>query len=204
MLIPLDTLIREHGVQPGPVLHVGAHLGEEAADYYRLRFGPVHWVEANADLIDQLKLRVRPYAGKVVRAVPSFIADVPVTLHLASNGQSSSLLELGTHATEHPEVTYVGQKYLVTTTVDKLLTERVITQATFVNIDVQGTELDVLRGATTFLEGVSALYLEVNERELYKGCALLPEVDQWLSGRGFTRVATHMTNHGWGDALYVR
>jgi hypothetical protein len=44
----------------------------------------------------------------------------------------------------------------------------------------------------------------VNERELYRGCALLPEVDAFLGARGFQRVATKMTPHGWGDSFFKR
>ena len=49
-----------------------------------------------------------------------------------------------------------------------------------------------------------AQYLEVNEKELYKGCGLLPEMDVFLETHGFKRVLMEMTCHGWGDALYVR
>ena len=47
-----------------------------------------------------------------------------------------------------------------------------------------------------------ALYLEVNEKELYKGCALLPELDAYLLTNGFQRVLTNMTCHGW-ETLYI-
>jgi hypothetical protein len=61
-----------------------------------------------------------------------------------------------------------------------------------------------LRGARTSLAHADALYLEVNEKELYKGCGLLPEMDAFLETHGFRRILTEMTSHGWGDALYIR
>ncbi len=60
-----------------------------------------------------------------------------------------------------------------------------------------------LKGAIKSIQHAKALYLEVNEKELYKGCGLMPEIDEFLSQYNFKRVLTHMTHHGWGDALYV-
>jgi hypothetical protein len=59
-----------------------------------------------------------------------------------------------------------------------------------------------LRGAAQSLVHVDVLYLEVNERELYEGCAMVGELDAFLEPYGFRRVWTHMTEHGWGDAIY--
>jgi hypothetical protein len=47
------------------------------------------------------------------------------------------------------------------------------------------------------------MYLEVNEKELYHHCALINQIDDFLSRYNFKRVLTKMTEHGWGDALYV-
>lgn len=205
VLIPLRDLVREYGVRPGPVLHVGAHRAEELGDYRREGFGPVWWVEGNPDLIPTLRLKVAMARHHVVHAV---LADRErdVTFHVASNGQSSSILPLGTHATEHPEVTYVAERAVRTTTIDTLSAAGALGQdpAPFLNLDVQGAELDVLKGGERYLAGVRWVYTEVNEKELYTGCALLPEMDAWLEGRGFVRVAAHLLGHGWGDALYVR
>jgi hypothetical protein len=61
-----------------------------------------------------------------------------------------------------------------------------------------------LKGASQALQYAKALYLEVNTEEVYKGCAQLGEIDAFLEERGFTRVLTDITSHGWGDALYIR
>jgi hypothetical protein len=48
------------------------------------------------------------------------------------------------------------------------------------------------------------IYLEVNAEEVYKGCALLPDIDSYLKHYGFLRLATVMTKANWGDAFYKR
>ena len=39
---------------------------------------------------------------------------------------------------------------------------------------------------------------------LYEGTWLLPELDEYLATFNFKRVITNMTQHGWGDALYIK
>ena len=61
-----------------------------------------------------------------------------------------------------------------------------------------------LKGSEQSIKHARAIYLEVNEKELYKNCGLIDEIDTFLSQYHFKRVSTHMTQHGWGDALYIR
>jgi hypothetical protein len=61
-----------------------------------------------------------------------------------------------------------------------------------------------LKGGTNAIQFVDAIYLEVNQAELYSGCGLIGEIDDFLRVYGFERIITEMTKHGWGDALYLR
>jgi hypothetical protein len=74
----------------------------------------------------------------------------------------------------------------------------------FLNIDVQGTELNVLKSLGDQLGKLDYIYLEVNDLEVYKKCALLPEIDSYLSTVEFIRIKTHMTKGHWGDAFYIK
>lgn len=203
MLIPLEQL-RRFGVKPGPVLHVGAHTGEEAPAYKRNGFFPVWWVEGNPDLEHILRIRLRQYREHhvVIALLSDRVSEVP--FHIASNGESSSMLELGTHLKEHPSVSYVSTKTLKTTTVDLLAKAGEIGRATFMNLDVQGAELLVLKGAREYLEGVQAVYTEVNDQELYVGCPLIEDLDDFLKARGFQFVGKRMTRNHWGDGIWRR
>lgn len=60
-----------------------------------------------------------------------------------------------------------------------------------------------LKGATRSIQYAKAIYLEVNVKELYKNCGLITEIDTFLEQYNFKRVITNITQHGWGDALYV-
>ena len=76
----------------------------------------------------------------------------------------------------------------------------------FLNIDVQGYELEVLKGAVKCLQNVYYIIVEVNRGELYEGCPMVEDIDYFLSGFGFSRVETEWRHNRekWGDALYVK
>jgi hypothetical protein len=125
--------------------------------------------------------------------------------HITNNVQSSSILELGTHLQEHPNIMYVQDINKKSMTIDTFFKKHDINPENhnFWNIDIQGAELMALHGASKSLPSAKALYLEVNQNELYKNCALLHDIDEFLSQYHFKRVLTYMTVHGWGDALYI-
>lgn len=54
-------------------------------------------------------------------------------------------------------------------------------------IDTEGTTLEVLEGAVERLPGVRLIYAEVQHAPLFPGGRLLPEVEAFLSVRGFSR-----------------
>jgi hypothetical protein len=71
-------------------------------------------------------------------------------------------------------------------------------------MDVQGYELEVLKGAKKTLENVDYVYCEVNRDEVYEGNAYVEELDEFLSQYNMERVETSWEGQIWGDALYIR
>lgn len=207
MLIPIEDvkkILDSNNIDVTGVFHVGAHECEELEAYKSLGIEPhnIVWIDAIPSKVERAMQLGIP---NVYHAVVSDGDDQMVEFHVSNNGQSSSLLEFGTHAQEHPGIVYVDTLQQRTTTIDRFFQRTNFDPSTysFWNLDIQGAELMALRGAMQSLSHVKALYLEVNEKELYKGCALLPEMDAYLSSYNFKRVLTSMTPHGWGDALYV-
>lgn len=202
MLIQFKDIVRKYG-KPEGILHVGANVGEEAAVYDEMGIKDVFWVEANSQLIPQLKINAGKYNHKVMHALAGDVEGLEVELHISNNaGQSSSILELGTHKIAHPEVHYVGSEVMKMIRLDQ---RSCWGGYDFLNIDVQGAEIKVLKGLGDCLTSFKWVYLEVNKAELYKGCALIGEIDIYLKGFGFKRVETKWAgNTGWGDALYIK
>jgi FkbM family methyltransferase len=208
MLIPGNKIIdilRQNGIVITGAFHIGAHECEELGFYHSLGLSDkdVIWIDAIEQKVKESKNRGIP---NVYNAVVTDKDDEDVTFNVSNNGQSSSVLDFGTHAVEHPHVKYVATFPAKSITINSFVEKNGIedfSKHNFWNFDIQGAELMALKGSTNYLPYVKALYLEVNVKELYKGCGLIDEIDTFLSSYGFKRVLTDITQHGWGDALYI-
>lgn len=210
MLIPLSSILQKHNLQPKGILHVGAWDGMEMDDYAANGITNVIFIEAQKSIFPTLLGRIAPYPN--VKAFNHCVSDrfENVKFNITNNGQSSSVFELGTHADVHPEVVVTEQIEMRTTTLSEIFLKENLNfgDYDFVNMDIQGAELKAIKGMGMLIHRVNAFYLEVNEKELYKGCALIGEVDEYLSRFGFERVETKWASQdnvlGWGDALYIK
>jgi len=208
MLIPLHTLRTRFNVRPRGVLHLGANIGEEAEAYYRNNVTKVIWIEGNPELREQLEKNISKYQGQ--KAYIQCVGDEnkDTVLHISNNAsQSSSVLDLGTHKTAHPEVHFIKDIPVRMRRIDDMFAPDewgALKDVDFLNIDLQGAELMALRGMGDLLKQFKWAYLEVNKEHLYEGCPLVEEIDEYMSCFGFKRVVTEWTNSGWGDACYAK
>jgi len=108
-----------------------------------------------------------------------------------------------------------------TTTLDQFCQDEEIDRIDFLQIDVQGADLDVLQGSKKILEsGTMAVQVEVEFSHLYKNQPLFADVDTFLRAHGFTlfdlshssairanspvRSTLRAGQLLWGDAIYFR
>lgn len=201
----IETL-KTLGIPLNGVLHIGSHECEELKYYtsWGIKAEDVIWVDAIEDNIEKTRRQGIP---NLYQAVVSDKDDEIVTFNISNNVQSSSILELGTHAASYPHIEFVKKLELPTITIDTFLAKHNLNPEnyTFWNFDIQGAELKALKGATNSLKHARVLFLEVNTREVYKGCALKSEIDAFLKPYGFEEICSEMIEeHGWGDAMYVR
>lgn len=208
MLIDFRKLFPKYGIKPSGVLHVGANVGEEAPVYDELGIKKVIWFEANPELLTSLGANLMPYPGQTVYIQCVGDENKDIVLHVSNNSsQSSSILDLGTHKAAHPEVHYIKEIPVKMQRIDEMVASGWVRlrDVDFLNVDVQGAELKVLKGMGELLHDFKWAYLEVNKEELYKGCALVGEIDAYMAEFGFKRVETKWCgNTGWGDALFIK
>lgn len=135
----------------------------------------------------------------------AIVSDVVenIEFNVSNNGQSSSILEFGLHSQYHPDVHYVTSFKGKTSLLKNILPKYNI-DYNFLNFDIQGAELKALKGMEEHLYNVDYLYTEVNSDYVYKGCALVEELDEYLSKFGLIRVETKWTEFKWGDAFYIK
>jgi FkbM family methyltransferase len=205
MLLDFKTLYVRHKLKIRGALHVGAHLAEEALTYVNFNVNPVYWIEGNPDNIPAIERAVAQYGHWVICALITDKDYEPTDFHITNyDSMSSSVLEFGTHTSFSPNTKFVDHRVYESRTLDSLAEDyERFPMVNFLNMDLQGAELLALKGARNLLEQIDYIYTEVNEDEVYRGCAKVHELDEFLAD--FQRVETGMVRgQGWGDALYVR
>jgi len=204
MLINFKTIVDKYG-RPNGVIHIGAHLMEERDDYISFGLDNTIWIEANSNLIPQM-LQNKNENEKIFNFAISDTDDEVCELKITNNSQSSSILNLFLHLKHHPDVFVIDTLKVKTRRMETLINEEKIkiNEYNFLNIDVQGVELLVLKGFGNFLENIKYIYTEINVAPLYENCSMLTEIDEYLKKFNFFRVETLMTEYQWGDALYIK
>ena len=196
---------RHFKVNPWRVLHGGAHLAEELDLYTECDFSPggIVWVEANPTLAGELRNRFKGSTNSVINAALWSKSDLILDFHQTSNSQSSSLLKLGSHLENFPDIVETGTIKVKTWRIDELSPE--LLGVDFINLDIQGAELEAIKGAENILNQIKWIYTEVNRSDVYLGCAKIWEIDEFLKGFGFNRIATRWSfRDDFGDALYSK
>jgi FkbM family methyltransferase len=108
-------------------------------------------------------------------------------INVAANSDSSSLLEMGErHVRSDPQSVYIGTETVELSTVDEIW-DRVVRddEAVFLKLDVQGFELEALRGAERSLPHLAGVQAELSLVPLYEGAPAWTEVIAYLQERRF-------------------
>jgi len=207
MLIDLPTLVRilaTHKITVKGVLHIGAHECEERPFYnYMLHVSDenILWVDGNSKKVDEMKA-----SGIHVECAVLDETEREVEFNITDNSQASSLLRLNHEKGFYKDIHIIEKRKCTTEKLNTFM-KRIGKKSedyNFWNLDIQGSELNVLRGSQELLVNCDALYTEVNRDHVYKDCGLVAELDDLLKRYGFTRVETLWTNLQWGDALYLK
>ena len=202
MLIPLHDLVKKYNINFKGILHVGAHECEELKDYeVYLSRSQILWIEALPGKVEYCK---QLYPNVLIEnAIVSDVIET-VRFNVSNNGQSSSMLDFGLHSTFHPQVKYITCFEAETKLLNNILPNYNIS-FNFLNFDIQGAELKGLKGMEEYLPKVEYIYIEVNSDYVYKDCALVSELDEYLSKFGLERVETKWCgDFRWGDAFYIK
>jgi len=202
MLIPFWVLWPLITQPISGVAHVGAHEAEELVTYRKHGIPQVAWIECQPEVAKALASRIASPNNLVIEGCAWSESGLSKTLKITNNSVSSSLLELKEHKTKYPAVTESRRVQVRTKRLDELIPKEF--RFNFLNLDIQGAELEAVRGLGDLINQIDYIYSEVNQLELYAGLAKIVEFDSYLREQGFTRLVTSWTADGWGDAFYSR
>jgi FkbM family methyltransferase len=207
MLIDFRKLFPRHKIKPKGVLHLGANVGEEAQVYDQLGIKNVIWVEANPEVYQTLVMNVAQYGHRHFNFCVGDENKEEVIFHISNNGsQSSSVLELGTHKQQHPDVKFTHDIKVPMFRIDSFFSSDGdnLKDIDFLNADLQGFEKKALEGMGDLLHQFKWVYLEVNKNDVYIGCPRVEELDEYLGTFGFKRVETAKWIGDWSDAIFIK
>jgi len=172
------------------LLDIGARLGltdHGLRDLIALANLRVEGIEPDRD--EAVRLLADPELGRYQVVHPVVVYDVPASLDLyltRIKGCSSvkrPLSEKIQHLTCSSWFEVLGKERIQVVPLATLYgTER---QFDYIKIDVQGAEMEVIRGGAELFEKALGVMIEVQFQPLYEGQALFPEVHGWFQKRGY-------------------
>jgi FkbM family methyltransferase len=189
---------------------IGAHLFQEQKLLFALfpNLQKVYLFEPIPSVVQ--RLRVMTADDPRVRVFGYAIADVngPVDFHLTdNNGESSSLLHLGTHKQIFPWVHEAATITVEAHVLDAVVAFHQLPPPDMLFLDVQGAEYRILNTLShTLREGLRLIYTECSTEEIYRGARVLEDVQALLSPQfgfaGFAPLMKQSPTHG--NALFVK
>jgi FkbM family methyltransferase len=198
--------VKVFGIEPAPLIHVGAHLAQERDDYRNLGFEPVLWFEAQPEIAKRSEEILVPYTNQRIINVGLWsTAGVQIEFFIAGHeGSSSSLLEPFLISASHPDVTCSSSYKITTSTLDHEADDGEIKFRILV-LDVQGAELEVLKGGQRALQNVDYIFSEISTLELYRKSPRAGELSKYLEAQGYVFAASDLNRDtGWGEGLFIR
>ena len=203
MILDFDYVYDKYDLNVSGIIHIGGHYGREIDKYKSHNVNDIVLFEPLTSNFSVLNDIVKNTEGNIIAHQVALGNDNrKVTMNISSNeAQSSSILTPKVHLTAHPEVTFSGTEEVEMRKLDDYDYQ----DYNMIVVDVQGYELEVLKGASQTLSNIDYIYCEVNCDEVYEDNARVEEIDEFLSSYGFKRVETQWYYTGvWGDSLYIK
>jgi FkbM family methyltransferase len=201
----ISELLNKYNIIIKGVLHIGAHECEEKTfynNYLKLNDESIIWIDANEEKVNDMK--IKGY-NNIYHSVLDEI-ERNIVFNITDNSQASSILVLNHENGFYNNINIIKQIECKTEKLSSFLNRinKNPKYYNFWNLDIQGTELNVIKGSNELLESCDAIYTEVNSDYVYKNCSLINDIDDFLKQYNFKRVYTLWTDVKWGDALYLK
>jgi FkbM family methyltransferase len=206
MLLNFEKIYKDYKMDIRGILHIGAHYGQEYKVYKEHEIKNIMFFEPLEKnfLVLEENMQNEPGVALVKKALGNQNSEVRMYVESDNQGQSSSVLMPRKHLVQYPHIRFHETELVEMVKLDDFLKPPERKKYNFINIDVQGYELEVFKGSTEILNNIDYIISEVNRDDLYFKCARVEEIDEFLEPYGFIRVETNWEGHTWGDALYVR
>jgi len=182
----LELLELLRGSPPRVIHDIGANVGTWTCLAKSLY--PDAAVEAFEPLEEHkagFRLWTAPWTDVRLHPVALGPRDGTVTIEITDFSDASSVLPLADEGRKTFSIAPAGRREVPMATLDGLVAAGTVRAADLLKVDVQGYELEVLRGAERSVQAARAVICEVSFRRFYEGQALFAEVLAHMGERGF-------------------
>jgi len=203
MIFNFEELISKYTTKIRGIIHIGGHHGQEYDLYKNLNI-PILFFEPLTNNFNILSNKTKNDNNVLAYQCALGNENKVVTMNVdtANQGQSSSILKPKKHLEQYHHITYDYKEEVNMFRLDDIDLD--LSKYNFLNIDVQGYELEVFKGAFGSLKNIDYIISEVNRDEVYEGCPHIDELDNFLTQFNFQRVETNWAGDIWGDAFYIK
>lgn len=197
--------MRRYKVSPDHVIHVGAWEGRDVPEYKFLRIPKITLVEAMPTLAGFLRKKFESDEQiQIIEAAASDKGNRTVTFYPLDYGSSSTLKpkieSLQRFFSDFKKVEPISVKSIKIDELQIFEAKKIM-----LVIDVQGAELQVLRGSIETLKNTVLLKVEVSTTAYYEGQSFQSDVSLFLKNAGFVKVSQRVSKKmGQGDAIFLR
>lgn len=201
-IITSDVIRKHFGNDPGIIVDVGAYDGDSALFFSGMFPGKtIVGFEANPTTFSRAKQNIKSFPNIDIVNVALSSEPGEMDFFITDDAVSSSLFK----PAENREFVQEKRIKVPATTLDQALSE---TEAILLlKLDVQGAELNILKGGQKTLLRTKLVLTEMLNAELYDGACRYYEVDEYLRAAGFQifSIITSYNNEGtkYFDVLYI-
>lgn len=201
----LNLLQPIHGI-----VHVGAHIGQEAELYHSLGVKSVIWIEPDKTTFQKLQENISKYPGQIaINALVGEHCGDEVDFRVASNdGVSSSCLVPHKHLDHHPDIQFANPVKMQTKSLQCILSNirEVMDKLEYwcLVLDVQGYEDRVIRGTRNYIERFQSAIIEVNSENMFFDCPWVENIDNYMAYNGLYPVHNEPHTGPVWDRAYKR
>lgn len=171
---------------------IGANDGKEIISLVN-KYKNALFIEAIPNKIERLQeniFKTKDFDTNYI-AINALVTSMPNQEYIFNifdnRGASSSIYEPNTEKWPWPNIKIIEKINLISTTMENIFREYDWENIVYdVSLDVQGAELEVLKGfGEKNLGNIRQLVIEFSTEELYRGQVLFDELDSYLISKGF-------------------
>jgi FkbM family methyltransferase len=192
MVLDFNKLYNEHHLKINGVISIGSHDGSETKTFEDKGVNNFIYFEPSIKNFELLKGNITDNGNLYNIALGEENKKMILYVENNNGGMSSSLLKSKLHSVYYPHIVFSEFEEVDMMRLDDIVFDR--SKFNFINMDVQGYELNVLQGFGDFLKNVKIIQFEYGGTFLDNNTKLI-DVVNYLESKGFYKFS-YLTNNG--------